>query len=119
MGTTNRALRLVTAMLTVWCLNCDAFEAIAESLLDSRPLASVAGSVESPTSDHGMPSVTGDVLHTGLEATDACHCVLGHAAVVSVASTNDRIQLAPADFGERPRARVLPAPEPLLRPPVA
>lgn len=120
MGRTNRALRLLPAILAVWCLGCDAFESIAESLSESRPPARVAGSVADISASHdGMDAAASSSVDGDVEAPDACHCVLGHAAVVSVAFTIDPPATTPADFVERPPAVVLPAPQPLLRPPVA
>jgi hypothetical protein len=103
MGRTNRALRLLIAVLAVWCLGCDAFESIAESLLEQRAPSDVAAAATDVAS---------------VDAADACHCVLGHAAVVSAASAAERPPAVVADFVERPTGVLLPAPEPLLRPPV-
>jgi hypothetical protein len=120
MDRTSRALRLLPAILAVWCLGCDAFEAIAESLLESRPPASIAGSVADTSTAHdGLRAAVSSPVDAGAEAADACDCVLGHAAVVSVTSTVDRPASAPGDFVERPPTVVMPAREPLLRPPVA
>lgn len=119
MRRTTRALRFLTAILAVWCLGCDAFEAIAESWLESPPRAATVASAAEMLSYDGMRAASGSSIEAGLAAGDSCQCVLGDAAVVSVAFTVDRARPAPADFLERPPAVVLPAPEPLVRPPVA
>lgn len=95
-----RALGLLLAVLTVWCLGCDAFELLAKSFTTSTDLAAAsAPSVES--------------------ADDDCHCVLGHVAVIGATPTPERPAAAVGDFVDLPRAVLLPRPEPPLRPPVA
>lgn len=117
--TATHALRLLTAVLTVWCLGCDAFESIVESLVQSHASASTASAVADVSMSRGdTHTAATSSVGASVEADDVCHCVLGHAAVVSVGLTVKRPAVAPADFVERPPAMVLPAPEPLLRPPV-
>jgi hypothetical protein len=101
MRRTSRLLRLLPTILAVWCLGCETFERIPESLIGSHvpERADAVGEVSTPT--------------------DACDCALGHAAVISVATTAHWPSPAPVDFVDGPPAAVLPPPEPLLRPPVA
>ena len=114
-----RVLRLLPAILAVWCLGCDAFESIVESLVESRaPASAVAAVADVSTSRDDACTAAPNAVGTSVEAANGCHCVLGHAAVVSVTLTVSRPALAPADFVDRPPGVVLPAPEPLLRPPV-
>jgi hypothetical protein len=95
-----RALGLLLAVLTVWCLGCDAFELVAKSFTTSTDVtAASAPSVET--------------------AGDDCHCVLGHVAVVVATSMSEPPAAAVGDFVDLPRAVLLPLPEPPLRPPVA
>jgi hypothetical protein len=111
MSRTNRALRLLPAILTVWCLGCDAFESVVGSLLQSPEPARIAAAVaDFSVTNAGVADV---------EAADACHCVLGHAAVISVPLVVNRPTHVAADFVEWRPAAILAAPQPLLRPPVA
>jgi hypothetical protein len=98
-----RSLRLMLAVLTVWCLGCDAFEAIGESLAGPRAAA-------------GASLAVADVATA--DAADDCHCVLGHAAVVSATDAADGPPVTVADFVDRPLGVPFPTPEPPLRPPV-
>jgi hypothetical protein len=111
MGRTSRALRMLPPILAVWCLGCDAFEAIVESLLDCPERATITAAVADASTTSTVSATT--------EAGDTCHCVLGHAATVSVALALNLPAHVPGHFVERPSAVILPAPEPLLRPPVA
>ena len=79
----------------------------------------VAAAADVSTSGDESSAVPTSTVAAGAEAADDCHCVLGHAVVVSVAVTANRAALTPAAFVDRPPAAVLPAPEPLLRPPLA
>ncbi|MFN2564634.1 MAG: hypothetical protein ABR499_06425 [Gemmatimonadaceae bacterium] len=116
MGSTNRALRLVTALLTVWCLGCDAFESVGEWLGESHARPAAAADVATQL-DGAELTVRADDENVG--AGDACHCVLGHAAVVSAVFAAEPPSATLPDFVDRPRAVPLPAPEPRLRPPLA
>ena len=116
----NPALRLLTAVLTVWCLGCDAFEAVAGWLVDSRaPTATAAVVTEIPTTPDDRRATVGGADGESVDAAESCHCVLGHAAVVAAAVPIDRSPPAAADFADWPGGVLLPAPEPRLRPPVA
>ena len=114
----HRTLRLLTAILTVWCLGCDAFESLAESFAESRARGSLAvGTIEPPTAAGDRPASPASAAD--VEAAEACACVLGHAAVVASPFAPRCPALTHPDFAERPSARILPRPEPPLRPPVA
>jgi hypothetical protein len=104
------------AALTVWCLGCDAFERVAESISTPTPpagsLVTYSASLGEPDSMRAVGADTSRV-----DSAEVCHCVLGHVAVVSVQSTPADRAFPVADFVDRPPAIVLPAPEPPLRPP--
>lgn len=120
MGRLTRLLRLLTAVLAVRCLGCDAFEAIIGSLVESPTLASVEVPVPDAVSLHDdARTASASSVDATIGAADACDCALGHAAVTSVGVAVSLPAITPVDFADRPRAAVLPAPEPPLRPPVA
>jgi hypothetical protein len=116
-----RTLRLLVATLTLWCLGCDAFEQIAKSVAATLSPVGRAAPTDEGSSLRRIAetnAIDADAA-AGADAAHSCHCVLGHAVVLSAAAVLHCSAPPVTDFVAGPRAVLLPAPEPPLRPPVA